>query len=86
MNVTVESSIALAEVTQGQKFDPEGNYVRRFVPEIAGLPDKYLHSPWQAPAAVLAEAGIELGMDYPRPMVDLKASRERALAAFQSLR
>jgi deoxyribodipyrimidine photo-lyase len=73
-------------LTQGQKFDPEGNYVRRFVPEIAGLPDKYLHSPWQAPAAVLAEAGIELGLDYPRPMVDLKASRERALAAFQSTR
>jgi len=73
-------------VTQGQKFDPDGNYVRRFVPEIAGLPDKLLHSPWQAPAAVLAEAGIELGLDYPYPIVDLKASRERALAAFQSLR
>ena len=73
-------------VTQGQKFEPDGNYVRRFVPEIAGLPDKLLHNPWQAPAAVLAEAGIELGLDYPYPIVDLKASRERALAAFQSLR
>ena len=73
-------------VTQGQKFDPDGNYVRRFVPELARLPDKFLHSPWQAPADVLAAAGIEFGLDYPRPMVDLKASRERALAAFQSIR
>ena len=73
-------------VTQGQKFDPYGNYVRRFIPEIAGLPDKFLHCPWQAPASVLTEAGIAFGLDYPNPMVDLKASRERALAAFQSIR
>jgi deoxyribodipyrimidine photo-lyase len=72
-------------VTQGRKFDPNGVYVRRFVPEIAALPDKFLHSPWEAPAPVLAEVGIELGSDYPRPMVDLKASRERALDAFRSI-
>jgi len=72
-------------VTQGQKFDPEGNYVRRFIPEIAGLPGKFLHCPSQAPAAALAEAGIALGLDYPRPMVDLKASRQRALDAFRSI-
>jgi deoxyribodipyrimidine photo-lyase len=72
-------------VTQGRKFDPNGVYVRRLVPEIAALPDKFLHSPWEAPAPVLAGVGIELGSDYPRPMVDLKASRERALEAFRSI-
>ncbi|MCG6861140.1 MAG: FAD-binding domain-containing protein, partial [Chromatiaceae bacterium] len=72
-------------VTQGQKFDPDGDYVRRFVPEISGLPDRFLHSPWQASEAVLTEAGIALGSDYPHPMVDLEASRERALEAFSSI-
>jgi deoxyribodipyrimidine photo-lyase len=72
-------------VTQGQKFDTDGAYVRRYVPEIAGLPDKYLHSPWEAKEMVLAEAGIELGKDYPEPIVDLKQSRERALEAFKGL-
>ena len=72
-------------VTQGYKFDPDGAYVREYVPEIAGLPDKYLHSPWDAPDDVLQGAGIELGVDYPTPIVDLKVSRERALDAFKSL-
>ena len=73
-------------VLQGKKFDPDGTYVRKFVPELAAMPDKYLHNPWEAPADVLDEAGIEIGKDYPRPMVDLKKSRERALAAFSSLK
>ena len=73
-------------VTQGQKFDPEGVYIRRFIPEIASLPDKYLFSPWEAPESVLNEAGIQLGNTYPHPVVDLKQSREAALAAFQSLK
>ena len=72
-------------VTQGKKFDPEGLYVRRFVPELSGVPDKFLHNPWEAPAGVLDEAGVTLGDNYPQPAVDLKASRERALAAFKSL-
>lgn len=72
-------------VTQGKKFDPEGLYVRRFVPELSGVPDKFLHNPWEAPAGVLDEAGVTLGDNYPQPVVDLKASRERALAAFKSL-
>jgi len=72
-------------VTQGQKFDPNGDYVRMYVPEIAGLPTKYLHNPWEAPSAVLDSAGIELGVDYPQPIVDLKATRARALDAFSSL-
>ncbi len=72
-------------VLQGKKFDPEGAYVRRYVPEIAGLPDRYVQTPWEAPDDVLREAGIELGKDYPEPIVDLKESRERALQAFKSL-
>lgn len=73
-------------VTQGQKFDPDGHYVRRFVPEIASLANKYLFCPWEAPEQVLKDAGIELGRSYPRPIVDLKQSRHAALEAFQSLK
>ncbi|MEO1595655.1 MAG: deoxyribodipyrimidine photo-lyase [Pseudomonadota bacterium] len=73
-------------VTQGEKFDRDGDYVRHWVPELARLPKKYLHKPWEAPEAVLREAGVTLGRDYPRPIVDLKASRKAALDAFQSLK
>ena len=69
-------------ISQGQKFDPEGTYVRRFCPELSKLPAKYVHSPWQAPTAILDAAGLELGETYPRPIVDLKRSRTRALEAF----
>lgn len=72
-------------VLQGRKFDPHGKYVRRFVPELAELPDKFLQSPWEAPEEVLDAAGIRLGKHYPKPIVDLKESRERALAAFKAL-
>lgn len=73
-------------VTQGKRFDPQGEYVRRFVPEIASIPDRFIHQPWEAPAGVLNSAGVTLGEDYPEPVVDLKSSRERALVAFKSLR
>ncbi len=73
-------------VTQGQKFDPDGSYVRRYVPELAGLPNRFIHCPWDAPAGVLRESAIRLGRDYPEPVVDLKASRERALSAFRALK
>ncbi len=73
-------------VMQGQKFDMEGDYVRRFVPEIASLPNKYIFCPWQAPESVLAEAGISLGITYPEPVVALNASRNAALRAFRSLK
>ncbi len=72
-------------VTQGKKFDPHGAYVRRYVPELAELPNKYLHNPWDAPTDVRSDAGVRLDDNYPAPIVDLKASRERALAAFKSL-
>ncbi len=71
---------------QGGKFDAKGAYVRQWVPEIAALPDKYLHEPWEAPDHVLREAGIVLGKTYPGPIVDHAAARARALAAFKSLR
>ncbi len=72
-------------VTQGKKFDAEGRYIRRYVPEIAALPNKYLFSPWTAPESILQAANITLGITYPEPIVDLQASRKRALAAFHSL-
>lgn len=72
-------------VLQGKKFDPDGLYVRKYVPELANVDTKYLHNPWEAPSEMLQAAGVELGIDYPAPIVDLKASRERALEAFRSL-
>jgi deoxyribodipyrimidine photo-lyase len=72
-------------VTQGKKFDPDGAYVRKYVAELKDLPTQFLHNPWEAPTATLDEAGVVLGRDYPRPVVDLKESRERALAAFAAL-
>ena len=73
-------------VLQGRKFDPDGAYVRRFVPELAALPDSAIHAPWEAPPLVLAGAGVRLGVTYPHPIVDLAAGRDRALAAFAALK
>jgi deoxyribodipyrimidine photo-lyase len=72
-------------ITQSQKFEAE-DYIRRHVPELTALPDKYIHEPYAAPESELAAAGIRLGTDYPKPVVDLKASRERALDAYKSLK
>ena len=72
-------------VLQGEKFDPEGAYVRRYCPELKGMPNKYIHKPWTAPASVLAEANLRLGVDYPKPMVEHDFARRRALEAFASL-
>lgn len=71
---------------QGVKFDPEGAYVRAHVPELARMPAKHIHTPWEAPDDVLTEAGVELGKTYPRPIVDHGAARDRALAAFSELK
>ncbi len=72
-------------VSQGLKFDPEGIYTRRFVPELKNLPRKYLFCPWEAPASILTQAGIKLGENYPLPIVEQKLSRQRALEAFKTL-
>ena len=73
-------------VRQGERFDPQGAYVRRWVPELSQLPDKYLHQPWAAPASVLETAGIVLGVNYPEPMVDHGEAREAALTAYNCIR
>jgi deoxyribodipyrimidine photo-lyase len=73
-------------VLQGKKFDSDGAYVRRFVPELARLDSKYIHAPWQAPPETLARAGITPGKTYPRPIVDLVAGRIRALEAYKQIR
>jgi len=73
-------------VRQGERFDPQGTYVRRWCPELAGLPDKFIHQPWAAPAATLRAAGLTLGADYPPPSVDLARSRLEALAGFETIK
>ena len=70
-------------ITQGQKFDAEGDYVRRWVPELADLPTKHIHTPWEAPTKVLADAGVTLGETYPKPIVEHRAARKRALDALE---
>ncbi|WP_186115980.1 cryptochrome/photolyase family protein [Burkholderia gladioli] len=70
-------------VTQGRKFDPEGDYVRRWVPELARLPADAIHEPWRAKPIVLEAAGVVLGQTYPEPIVDHDAARQRALGALE---
>ncbi|MBN8929780.1 MAG: deoxyribodipyrimidine photo-lyase [Rhodospirillales bacterium] len=72
-------------VLQGRKFDPDGTYVRRWVPELARLDAKVIHAPWEASDDTLAAAGVTLGRTYQRPIVDLMGGRDRALAAFAAL-
>lgn len=73
-------------VTQSERFDPQGVYLRRWLPELAKLQDQDIHAPWLASEAALTTAGIVLGRDYPRPIVDLKESRDAALDAWRSLK
>lgn len=73
-------------VLQGEKFDPEGLYVKRFIPELAELEARYIQRPFSAPSAALSAAGIALGVTYPTPVVDHAFARDRALAAFQEIR
>jgi deoxyribodipyrimidine photo-lyase len=69
-------------VSQGRKFDPTGAYVRRWVPELADVPDVYLHEPWTMSAQVQGAAGCVIGRDYPAPLVDHAEARQRALDAY----
>ena len=73
-------------VLQGEKFDPDGAYVRRWCPELARLPARWIHRPFEAPPSVLKEAGVRLGSEYPEPIVSHAAARQAALAAWESLR
>jgi deoxyribodipyrimidine photo-lyase len=72
-------------MVQGAKFDPEGEYVRRWCPELKKLPDKFIHAPFEADADVLAQAGVKLGRDYPKPIVDHAEARNAALAAYRKI-
>ena len=73
-------------IAQGQKFDPEGEYVKRWCPELAELPKKFVHAPWEAPPMTLASAGVELGKNYPEPIVDHKTARQGALDAYEVIK
>jgi deoxyribodipyrimidine photo-lyase len=73
-------------VTQGEKFDPDGQYTRHFIPELRQLPIKYLFKPWETPATILKACKIDLGKTYPNPIINLKESRERALQAYKKTR
>jgi deoxyribodipyrimidine photo-lyase len=72
-------------ISQGEKFDAEGAYIRRYLPELARLPDQYIHRPFEAPASVLAAAGVELGTNYPHPIVDHGQARLEALDALATI-
>ncbi len=71
---------------QSEKFDPEGRYLRKFVPELTKLPNAYLHAPWTAKPAELLAAGVKLGVTYPRPIVNHEQARESALSAYKALK
>jgi deoxyribodipyrimidine photo-lyase len=73
-------------ILQGEKFDPGGVYVRRWIPELTELSTKQIHQPWTASPLELKNAGITLGKDYPSPIVDHKVGRERALKAYTTIR
>ena len=71
---------------QGERFDADGSYVRRWIPELADVPDRFLHRPWSMPPEVAAASGCRIGVDYPAPIVDHASARWRALAAFEAAR
>ena len=73
-------------VAQGETHDPDGAYVRRWVPELARLPGKYLNKPWEAPPEILRDCGVKLGETYPKPLVDHKMARDRALGAYAEIK
>lgn len=71
---------------QSKRYDPNGDYLRKWVPEIADLPNDWIHEPWEAPAEVLEECGVELGKTYPEPMVDHAEMRKKALEAYEAVK
>jgi deoxyribodipyrimidine photo-lyase len=73
-------------IIQGEKFDPQGVYVKRWVPELSELPKKWIHRPWEAPQEILEAAGVSLGKNYPKPIVDHGEARDRALEAYEELK
>ncbi len=70
-------------ILQSKKFDPSADYIRRWLPELSAVPLKYIHEPWRMPAPIQRQSGCRLGIEYPAPIVDHAAARERALAAYR---
>jgi deoxyribodipyrimidine photo-lyase len=70
-------------VTQGKRFDPSGAYVRRYVPELANVPERYIHAPWLMPEELQRSTGVLIGKDYPAPIVDHGEARLRTLALYR---
>jgi deoxyribodipyrimidine photo-lyase len=73
-------------VAQSERFDPRGRFIRRYLPELAGVPDRYVHAPWTMPPLEQQAAGCVIGRDYPAPIVDHGTQRARALALFRAAR
>ena len=73
-------------VIQGIKFDENGNYTKKFIPELKNIPNKFLFNPWECPKEILKKVGIKLGDNYPKPIVDLKNSRNDALLSYQKIK
>jgi deoxyribodipyrimidine photo-lyase len=73
-------------IAQGKKFDPDGDYVRRWVPELRDMPAEFIHEPWTADSFTQQTSGVEIGKDYPAPVIAHKAGRERALEAYKVMR
>ncbi len=73
-------------ITQGKKFDPNGDYIKRFVPELENVPLKYLFTPWDCPPEVCKDINFKIGLSYPSPIVEVALSREKALSAFSTIK
>jgi deoxyribodipyrimidine photo-lyase len=73
-------------VLQGRRYDPMGTFVRRWIPELAQVPDRHVHAPWEMPAATQKQCGCRIGHDYPAPIVDHKEARTLTLAAYRKAR
>ena len=72
-------------IIQGQKFDPKGEYVKKFIPELFNVSKKFIHNPWDMSSELQSDSQCIIGKDYPAPIVDLKETRNRALLAFKSI-
>jgi deoxyribodipyrimidine photo-lyase len=69
-------------ILQSKKFDPHGNFIRKWIPELSGVPGKYLHEPWKMPKGIQRQSGCNIGRDYPLPIVDHRFARERVLEVY----
>jgi deoxyribodipyrimidine photo-lyase len=73
-------------ITQSERFDPKGKFIRRYIPELSKLPDKFIHAPWTLPPLEAQTTNFVVGRDYPAPIVDHAVQREQALAMYKKIR